>query len=137
MNSKYSNLLVLRNLQEQVKNAFCYQKLFWPFTVWINCSSDLKNFENSQSSAWNFKSFSPLKYFSSTNDCPHFFFCQFYCNERWKVLYFLQGTFVWKFWVADRQTWDFQQIGQWLMYILARADFANTILRWKSQNISA
>ena len=23
---------------------FCYLKLFWPFTVWINCSSDLKNF---------------------------------------------------------------------------------------------
>ena len=28
----------MRNLQEQVKKAFCYQKLFWPFTVWINCS---------------------------------------------------------------------------------------------------
>ena len=27
----------MRNLQEQVKKAFCYQKLFWPFTVWINC----------------------------------------------------------------------------------------------------
>ena len=48
----------LRNIQEQVKKAFCYQKLFWPFTVWINCSSDLKNFANSQPSAWNFKSFS-------------------------------------------------------------------------------
>ena len=30
----------MRNLQEQVKKAFCCQKLFWPFTVWINCSSD-------------------------------------------------------------------------------------------------
>ena len=48
----------MRNLQEQVKKAFCYQKLFWPFTVWINCSSDLKNFVNSWPSAWNFKSFS-------------------------------------------------------------------------------
>ena len=48
----------MRNLQEQVKKAFCYQKLFWPFTVWINCSSDLKSFANSQSSASNFKSFS-------------------------------------------------------------------------------
>ena len=47
----------LKNLQEQVKKAFCYQKLFWPFTVWINCSSDLKIFENSQPSASNFKSF--------------------------------------------------------------------------------
>ena len=48
----------MRNLQEQVKKAFCYQKLFWPFTVWINCSSDLKNFKNSRPSASNFKNFS-------------------------------------------------------------------------------
>ena len=48
----------MRNLQEQVKKAFCYQKLFWPFTVWINCCSDLKNFANSRPSASNFKSFS-------------------------------------------------------------------------------
>ena len=41
----------MRNLQEQVKKAFCYQKFFRPFTVWINCSSDLKFFAN-------FKSFS-------------------------------------------------------------------------------
>ena len=47
----------MRNLQEQVKKAFCYQKLFWPFTVWINCSSDLKIFVNSWPSASNFKSF--------------------------------------------------------------------------------
>ena len=37
----------MRNLQEQVKKAFCCQKLFWPFTVWTNCSSDLKTFANS------------------------------------------------------------------------------------------
>ena len=40
------------------QKAFCYQKLFWPFTVWINCSSDLKIFANSQPSASNFTSFS-------------------------------------------------------------------------------
>ena len=35
-----SNLLLdMRNLQEQVKNAFCYQKLLRPFTLWINCSN--------------------------------------------------------------------------------------------------
>ena len=51
-------MIKLRNLQEQVKKAFCYQKLFWPFTVWINCSSDLKNYANSWPSASNFKSFS-------------------------------------------------------------------------------
>ena len=58
LNFNGSNLSDLRNLQEQVKKAFCYQKLFWPFTVWINCSSDLKNFANSRPSASNFKSFS-------------------------------------------------------------------------------
>ena len=47
----------MRNLQEQVKKAFCYQKLFRPFTAWINCSSDLKNFANSWHSASNFKRF--------------------------------------------------------------------------------
>ena len=58
LNSYCSNSLDKRNLQEQVKKAFCYQKLFWPFTVWINWSSDLKNFANSRPSASNFKSFS-------------------------------------------------------------------------------
>ena len=48
----------MRNLQELVKKAFYYQKIFWPFNVWINCSSDLKFFANSRSSALNFKSFS-------------------------------------------------------------------------------
>ena len=57
MHFNCSNLLDLRNLQEQVKKAFCYQTLFWPFTVWINCPSDLKNFANSRPSASNFKSF--------------------------------------------------------------------------------
>ena len=58
INFNCSNLFNMRNLQEQVKKAFCYQKLFWPFTVRINCSSDLKNFANSRPSASNFKSFS-------------------------------------------------------------------------------
>ena len=48
----------MKNLQEQVKKTFSYQKLFCPFTVWINCSSDLKNFANSRPSASNFKIFS-------------------------------------------------------------------------------
>ena len=58
MNYNCSIFWDLRNLEEQVKKAFCYQKLFWPFTVWINCSNDLKNFEYSRLSASNFKSFS-------------------------------------------------------------------------------
>ena len=32
--------------------------MFWHFTVWINCSSDLKIFANSRPSASNYKSFS-------------------------------------------------------------------------------
>ena len=54
LNSNCSNLLDLRNLQEQVKKALCCQKLFWPFLT--NSSSDLKNFANSWLSASNFKS---------------------------------------------------------------------------------
>ena len=34
----------MRNLQEQVKKTFCYQKLFWPFTVQTNCSKWSQNF---------------------------------------------------------------------------------------------
>ena len=34
----------LRNLQKQVKNAFCFIIFFLPFTVLINCFTDLKNF---------------------------------------------------------------------------------------------
>ena len=58
LNYNCSNFWYMRNFQEQVKKAFCYQKLFWPFTFRINCLSDLKNFENSRPSASNFKSFS-------------------------------------------------------------------------------
>jgi hypothetical protein len=52
-NCNCSNLLDLRNLQEQM-----FQKWVWPFTVRINCSSDLKSFENSPLSVSNFKSIS-------------------------------------------------------------------------------
>ena len=31
---------MILDIQEQVKKGFCYQKLFGPFSVWINCSSD-------------------------------------------------------------------------------------------------
>ena len=58
LNSNCSNFLDMRNLQEQVKKASCYQKLFWPFTVWMNCSSDLKKILNYEPSSSNFKSFS-------------------------------------------------------------------------------
>ena len=58
LNSDCSNLLDMRNLQEQIKKAFCYQKKYWP-TVRINRSSDIKFFENStRPTASNFKSLS-------------------------------------------------------------------------------
>ena len=58
MNSNYSYLLNLRNLQEQVKKAFFYQKLFWTFTVLINCSSGLNNFANTRLSfSWSLEHF--------------------------------------------------------------------------------
>ena len=67
--------------------------MFWPFTVWINCSSDLKNFANSWLSASNFKSFSrPLEQFFFTvgqnnfdNKIP---LLKYMYNSRW-FIYFL------------------------------------------------
>ena len=55
-----SNLLDLRNLQEQVEKAFCFQKMFWPLSLfeYLTCSNDLKNIANSWPPASNFKSFS-------------------------------------------------------------------------------
>ena len=44
LNSNCSNLLDLRNLQEQVKKAFRDPILFRPFTVWTNCFSNLTKF---------------------------------------------------------------------------------------------
>ena len=49
---------LVRYHQQQDKKVFCYQKLVWPFTAWINCSSDFKKFANSLPSALNFKKFS-------------------------------------------------------------------------------
>ena len=46
-------IVLMRNLQEQVKKAFCYHKLFWPFTFWINWYSDRENFWNSRLKADN------------------------------------------------------------------------------------
>ena len=75
-----SKFLDVRNLQEQVKKAFCYQKLFWPFPVWLNCSSGLKNFENSRPSTSNFKRF------SCSLETRIFF-------HRWSEQFWKQNTF--------------------------------------------
>ena len=66
--------------------------MFWPFTVWISCSSDLKHFENSWPSALNFKSFSqPLEQFflavgrnNFVNKIP------FLILKRFVLLYYLR-----------------------------------------------
>ena len=44
LNSNCSNSLDMTNLQEQVEKAFCYQKLFWPFTVWKFLQKQMLNF---------------------------------------------------------------------------------------------
>ena len=79
----------MRNqLQEQVKKAFCYQMLFWSFTVSINCSWDLNFFANSRPTASNFKSFSwsPEWFFLTVcqnnfgNKIPMSMFLKFFCK---------------------------------------------------------
>ena len=45
MNSNCPNLLELwETSRNKLKKTFCYQKLFWPFIVQMNCSSDVKIF---------------------------------------------------------------------------------------------
>ena len=82
----------MKNLQQQVKmwSILFNQKLFWPFIVWINCSSDVKKLANSRPFARdtlplapNFKSFSwSLKhFFLSQNNFGSkiHFFCLYDC----------------------------------------------------------
>ena len=44
--------------RNKLKKHSVTKKLFWPFTVWISCSSNLNFFENFRPSVSNFKSFS-------------------------------------------------------------------------------
>ena len=67
MNCNCSNLLDMKNLQEQVKKHSVTIKLIWLFTVWINCSSHLKIFEIlAWPSASNFKSSITRIFFSDS-----------------------------------------------------------------------
>ena len=85
LNLNCSILLDMRNLHQQVKKAFCYQKLFWPSTVWINCSCDLKLFSNSRPSASNFKSSSrSLEQFFLTVGQNNFGNKRKLISDRWK-----------------------------------------------------
>ena len=126
-------MLDLRNLQEQVKKPFCYQKLFWPFTV---CSSDLKIFVNSGPSASNFKFFSwSLEQFFLTVDQNNFgnkipflwprekmvtFIAYFSCSFA-----ILQNIFIHL--SHPLSNLKFQKIG------LSSVFEANTLLRWYFQ----
>ena len=88
MNSNFSNLLDLRNLQEQVKKVFCYQTLFWPFTVWINCSKDLKFFCKFSAFSLEFQKFFSIEQFFLTvgqnnfgNKIPFLYLVQVFLDE--------------------------------------------------------
>ena len=47
----------LRNLQKQVKKTFCWQILFWPFIVWINCSKLSQKFRKFSAFSLEFQEF--------------------------------------------------------------------------------
>ena len=55
LNYNCSNLLDLRNLQEQFKKNILFKKLVWSFIVWRNCSDDLNKIANSWPSVSNFE----------------------------------------------------------------------------------
>ena len=64
---------------------FCFQKVLWSFTVWINCSSDLNYFANSWPSTPNFKGCSQsLEQFQKQNIIFHFFYTWYQC--RFKII---------------------------------------------------
>ena len=95
LNSSCRNLLDMRNLQEQ---------LFWPFTFWINWSSDLKIFANPRPSASNFKIFSwSLEQFFLTvgqnnfgNKIPLMLKCLKLRRKKedfWQIIIFYRGQF--------------------------------------------
>ena len=76
--------------------------MFWPFTVWINCSSDLKNFANSRPSASNSKSFS--------RSLEHFFLTVGQNNFGKKMPFFiplLSSSFDFEAWLDLRELVDF------------------------------
>ena len=104
----------MRNLQKQVKKAFCYQKLFWFFTVGINCSIDLKKISNSQASgpsASDFKSFSW--------SLEHFFLTVVQNNIGKKIPYLMwKSCLDWLSDLTDSLLYDREQI---LVYVFALA----------------
>ena len=80
----WSNLSSLRNLQEQVKKVFGYQKLFWPFTAWINCWS--QKFWKFLAFSFEFQKFFLNQSHNFGNKIPSLLFWQ--KNNFWKLNYF-------------------------------------------------
>ena len=122
MNSNSSNSLDLRNVQEQVKKTFCYQKLFWLFTVWTNCSSDLKIFANSQPSASDFIFFPwSLEQFFLTvaqnNFCNKIAWLHFSDLLEWVISLYFTNIFYFSFWHTYFVD-DWQFANQILMHLV-------------------
>ena len=66
--------------------------MFCPFTVWIDCSSDLKNFANYWPSAWNSKLFlDPLKQLFLTVGQNNFGKTKYQICTYSSVLFFLRS----------------------------------------------
>ena len=121
-------------LQEHFKKAFCYQKLFWPFIVWMNCSCDLKFFANSWPSASNLKPFSrSLEHFFFFfcqnifgNKIPlfmHCFKCALMCKGKTQDLkkkYLNSYLFSKYFYVKTVSNWHFQQMTSMFFVITAK-----------------
>ena len=127
----------MRNLQEQVKKALCYQKLFWPFTLWMNCSSDLKNFDTvGQNSFGNKIPNFPMITFASNNcKCETWLSCEIIkiCKldlDNGKIgWFFLKGSIMSEtcsLWLKFPQKRC--HIAHWSMYIWAICPWK----KWKS-----
>ena len=105
LNSNCTKVLDLRNLQEQVKKNILFHKLFWPFNVQTNCSSDLKKISITRE----FFSHSRSEQFCKQNTIPtcdlefwfsisvsvrlDFFYLQKRRSSKINLRYFIQNTF--------------------------------------------
>ena len=72
--------------------------MFWPFTFWINCSSDLKNFANSWPSASNFQSFS--------RSLEQFFLTVGQINFGNKIPFLIHSSQHYQFPIYVQQAWE-------------------------------
>ena len=125
----------LRNLQEQVKKAFCYQKLFLPFIVWIYCSSGLKHFANSLPSASNFKSFpQSLEQFCLTKGRNNFETREQSCS-KFIIVFLLHSSLNW----AWQLSATFSVVGKWNqlnIFCKENWDIQENLRNWQSKYLT-